>query len=171
MTRSAGTSETGNAEPGGHRPRRLSGRAGRWLLSLYPPFLCQRIRVTEIGPGFRRVTVRVSQSLLNRNLNGTIFGGTMYSAADPIYVLMFWQVFAHEGIATRCWLKEASVRFLKPARGRLTLVFELGEADVSKARERLARGERHVHSGSTPIVDEDGETCAVVETEVHVKRR
>ncbi|MDH3283184.1 MAG: DUF4442 domain-containing protein [Acidobacteriota bacterium] len=156
---------------GNHRPRRLSERTGRWLLNLYPPFLCQRIRVSEIGPGFTRVTVRVSQSLLNRNLNGTIFGGTIYSAADPIYALMFWQVFAREGIATRVWLRRATVRFLEPASGKLTLRFELSAADLHEARSRLARDGRHVHTCETAVADGRGRTCAVIETEAQVALR
>ena len=55
-------------------------------LNLYPPFLFNRIRVMEIAPEFRACTVRVKSSLLTRNLQGTLFGGTIYSAADAFCV-------------------------------------------------------------------------------------
>lgn len=82
-------------------PTRFTPRRMRRLLNLYPPFLFQRVRIARIAEGFLACDVRVKKSFLTRNLQGTTFGGTIYSAADPIYALLLWQAVAHRGCASR----------------------------------------------------------------------
>ncbi len=152
------------------RPRRLSERQIKWLLTLYPPLLLQRVRCVSVGRGFRSARVRVSKSFVTRNLNGTTFGGTIFSAADPVYALLFWQIFAHEGTVVQVWLKTASIDYVKPAASALTLDFAVGEADVDEVRALLARDGRCRKNFRVTAVDRAGETCAAIETEVYLRR-
>jgi acyl-coenzyme A thioesterase PaaI-like protein len=147
----------------------LSERRGKWLLSLYPTLLFSRIRITHVGPGFRSCTVRIARSLITRNLNGTTFGGTIFSAADPFYAVMYWQIFARRGIRVQTWLKSARVRYLKPAATALTLEFALTDEDVERAAGELEREGRFTRTHSVEVVDTHGRTCAVVETEVYLR--
>ena len=152
------------------RPRVIGERQGRWLLNLYPPFLLNRIRVLEIRSGFRYCRVRVAKSLLTRNLNGSTFGGSIFSAADPFYPLMYWQVMARRGEAVRVWLKSASISYLRPANSSLTLEFSLSDKDLALALSALDREGRFVWTYRTEAVDRSGKSCAVIETEVYLRR-
>jgi acyl-coenzyme A thioesterase PaaI-like protein len=147
----------------------ISERRGRWLLNLYPPLLCQRIRIVSIAPGFTACRVRVARSLLTRNLFGTTFGGTIFSAADPIHAVLYWQVFARRGKSIQAWLKSARVDYRKPAATALTLDFALTEGDVSDAEAALAREGRFVRTFRTEAIDAAGDVCAVIETEVYLR--
>jgi acyl-coenzyme A thioesterase PaaI-like protein len=147
----------------------LSERQGKWLLSLYPTLLFSRIRITRVGPGFRSCTVRIARSLITRNLNGTTFGGTIFSAADPFYAVMYWQIFARRGIRVQTWLKSARIEYLKPAATALTLDFVLTDEDIARAARQLEREGRYIRSHSVEAVDRHGRTCAVIETEVYLR--
>ena len=147
----------------------LSERQGKWLLSLYPTLLFSRIRITRVGPGFRSCTVRIARSLITRNLNGTTFGGTIFSAADPFYAVMYWQIFARRGIRVQTWLKSARIEYLKPAATALTLEFALTDEDVARAVRQLEREGRFIRSHSVEAVDRRGDPCAVIETEVYLR--
>lgn len=149
-------------------PRRMNERQLRRLLNFYPPFLFQRIRVVEIGPGFRHAKVRVRKSLFNRNHAGTIFGGSIFAAADPIYAVLYWQALAREGLRVHVWLKSASIRYLKPAASDLTLEFALTDRDLAEARDALASEGRFARRFAVEAIDAGGEPCALVETEVYV---
>lgn len=96
-------------------PRRWSPRGTRWLLSLYPPFLFQGIRVVELDPRFSYCRLRVARSWLTRNLYGTTFGGTIFSAADPIHAVLYWQRFARRGERVQTWLRSATIRYMRAA--------------------------------------------------------
>jgi len=155
---------------GAHVGRILSERRGRALLNLYPPFLFQGIRILDVGPGFRSCRVRVARSLLTRNLNGTTFGGAIYAAADPMYSLMYWQVFARRGEAVQVWLRSASARYLKPAATALTFTCRLDDREIEEAAAVLDREGRFVRTYRIDATDEAGTVCAVVDTEVYMRR-
>jgi acyl-coenzyme A thioesterase PaaI-like protein len=150
-------------------PRVWSPRRGRWLLNLYPPFLFQRIRVAEIGAEYRYARLVVKRSLLNRNLNGTIFGGSISSAADPMHAILFWQALARRGLATHAWTRSARVEFEKPGDCDLTLEFAI-EDDVLRAAERAVRaGQSFVRTFPIEVLGHDGVRRARVETEIHLR--
>jgi acyl-coenzyme A thioesterase PaaI-like protein len=147
----------------------LSEWRGKWLLSLYPTLLFSRIRITRVGPGFRSCSVRIARSLITRNLNGTTFGGTIFSAADPFYAVMYWQIFARRGIRVQTWLKSARIRYFKPAATALTLEFALTDEDVERAAGELEREGRFTRTHAVDAVDTNGQTCATIETEVYLR--
>jgi acyl-coenzyme A thioesterase PaaI-like protein len=151
------------------RPRVIGERQGKWLLNLYPPFVFGRIRVLDIGPGYRTCRVRIAKSLLTRNLNGTTFGGTIFSAADPFHALMYWQVFARRGRRVQVWLRRARIDYRKPAATPLVLEFTLGDPDVDEAEAALDRDGRFRRTFETAAVDRSGAVCATIETEVDLR--
>ena len=150
-------------------PRVISERRGKLLLNLFPPFLFGRIRVVSIGAGFRSCRVSVRPSLLTRNLQGTMFGGTIFSAADPFHALLYWQVFAHRGLRVQVWLKSAHIEYRRPAASALTFDFVLSDADIREAEEALDRDGRFARVHRTEAIDEQGRICAVVDTEVYLR--
>lgn len=150
-------------------PRNLSPRQARWMLNLYPPFLFHGIRVLGFGPDFRTCTVRVRRTLRTRNLQGTIFGGTIFSAADPIYPVMYWQILAHRGRRAEAWLRQSTIRYLKPAASDLLLEFRLDAAEVDEVLARLEREGRVARLYTVQVLDAAGVECARIENEVYLR--
>jgi acyl-coenzyme A thioesterase PaaI-like protein len=150
-------------------PRVLSERAVWWMLNLFPPHLLGRIRIREVGRDCRSAKVTVRRSLLNRNLNGTTFGGTIFSAADGIHAVLLWQALARRGNDVEAWLRRASVEYRKPAATDLRLEFELTEADLDDAVDALAREGRFRRTFEIEARDADGEVCAVLRPEVYLR--
>ena len=70
----------------------MTPRSFKWLMNLYPPLFFNRIRVVRVSKNFKEVDVVIKKSLLNKNIQGTIFGGTLFSAADPYYTRMYDQI-------------------------------------------------------------------------------
>lgn len=150
-------------------PRALSPRQLKWLLNLFPPWLLQGIRIVTISPDLRRATVRVRRGLLTGNLNGSTFGGTVFAAFDPVCAILYWQILAHRGVRVQAWLRGASIRYVRPAKSALTLVFEIGEQDVEDALAALRAGGRFTRSHHVIATDAAGEICAEADTEVYLR--
>lgn len=148
----------------------LSERNARWLLSLYPPLLFQRVSVRKFGKGFRTAEVRIAKSLFNRNYNKTIFGGTIFSAVDPFYAVMYWQIFMRKGISVQSWLKSASIDYRKPGDTDLTAKFILEETDISEAENQLNTVGTFVRRHTIEVINTRNELCALAETEVYMRR-
>ncbi len=92
-------------------------------MRLYPPFLFQRIWVKKIHNNFAGVDVKINRSLFTTNLGKSIFGGTIFSAADPFYALLFNQQMQRKGFRIAVWLKSAHIQYIKP--GRTDLYFSI----------------------------------------------
>lgn len=141
----------------------------KWAMRLYPPLFFQRIWVKEFDKGFTGVHVKVSKSFLNTNYNNSIFGGTIFSASDPFYALLFDQILKRKGFTVRVWLKSANIQYLKPGRTNLYFRISLSDADIKDAEEALNTVGKFVKSFPLEILNSKGELCASVINEVYVR--
>lgn len=148
----------------------ISESLGKWLLRLFPPLFFNRIWVIRFEKNYTGCMVKIHRSILNRNLNNTIFGGTIFSAADPFYSLLFWQIFARKKIKVQVWLKSAHIYYLKPANTSLTLHFHLSDTDIKYAEEKLHELGKFVHTYHVKIIDKNGTICATADTEVYIRK-
>ncbi len=138
-------------------------------MRLYPPLLVQRIWVQGFDKGFKGVRVKVSKSILNKNFNSSIFGGTIFSAADPFYALLFHQVLMRRGYTVRVWLKSAQIQYLKPGRTNLYFKINITEEDIKEAEEVLNTVGKFVKAYPIEMYDKDGLHCVSVINEVYIR--
>lgn len=135
----------------------------KWMLNLYPPLLVNRVVVKHISKNYRRVEVVIKKSFLNRNIQGTIFGGTIFSAADPFFALMYWQTFLQMGVKTEVWLKSAHIRYIKPGSTDLNLTFQLSEEDISTAYNELIKTGKIERTHVVQVRNIHNELCAEID--------
>ncbi len=139
------------------------------MMNLYPPFLFGRVRIKHVSTDFQTIKVKIKKSLLNKNLSGTLFGGTMFSAADPFYALMYWQNFAHQyNMKVRVWLKSAEIKYKKPADEDMFLTFNITQNDVEEAKLALADIGKHNKEHHVELKNKEGEICATVRLVTYV---
>lgn len=141
----------------------------KWAIRFYPPLFFQRIWVKEFDKGFTGVHVKISKSFLNSNYNNSIFGGTIFSASDPFYALLFDQVLKRKGFKVRVWLKSATIQYLKPGRSNLYFKISLTEAEIQEAENALSSVGKFVKAFPLEILNSKGELCASVINEVYVR--
>jgi hypothetical protein len=150
---------------------RVSENLLKWAMRLYPPLFFQRIWVRRFHQGFRGVDVKLAHSILNRNYNGSIFGGSIFSATDPFYALLFDQILRREGFKTLVWLKSAEISYLKPARGHLYFSIIISDAEIARAREKLVNEGKYIESFTFELRDKTGLTHARVTNEVYIRNK
>lgn len=138
-------------------------------MRLYPPLFFQRIWVKRFFPGFTGVEVVVNKSLLNTNYNNSIFGGTLFSAADPFYPVLFFHLLKRKGIKTQVWLKAAKVNYVKPARGKISFIITLNEEDIQLAINELSQNGKFISEYKIQLYDERNHLCTVIENEIYIK--
>jgi acyl-coenzyme A thioesterase PaaI-like protein len=141
----------------------------KWALRFYPPLLFQRIWVIRFEKGFRGVRVKINKSLINNNYNNSIFGGTIFAAADPFYPLLFHQVLTHKGYKIRVWLKSAEIHYLKPGRTDLFFDIKLAESDIEEIEHVLNTNGKHVKAYPIEMYNKEGELCVSVLSEIYIR--
>lgn len=147
----------------------ISENTLKWAMRFYPPLFFQRIWVKKFDKGFTGVEVKIAKSILNANYNRSIFGGTIFSASDPFYALMFDQLLQRRGFKVRVWLKSAEIKYLKPGRSHLYFKIQLSEDQIMEAEEALKTVGKFVKAYPMEITNTDGEVCARVINEVYIR--
>ena len=143
-------------------------RLARWKFNLFPAYRGTGGRVTYIRRDWSEVRIAVPLSWRTRNYVGTIYGGSLYGAVDPIYMLMLMKSL---GRAYVVWDKAATIRFRRPGRSRLTAIFQLGPEVVTGIRDELTRVPKLDRVFVVELVDQAGVVHAEVEKVIHVSRR
>ncbi|QLK27289.1 DUF4442 domain-containing protein [Natrinema zhouii] len=135
--------------------------------NLFPAYRGTGARVTHIEPDWTEVRVKLPLNWRTKNYVGTIFGGSMYAAVDPFYMMMLLKNLGDDYVV---WDREAEIRFKKPGRETLYATFTIPDEEIEAIRAELAAAEtdsvdRHY---TVELVDEDGIVHATVRKTVYV---
>jgi len=147
----------------------LGPRAIRFFFNFYPPFLLSRARITYIAPDWRELVIVLRKSLLTRNYVGTTFGGSMYTAADPHFMIMLIKIFGIKDYII--WDKGAVIDFKKPARSKLTYRFLITDNDLARIRAELAEKGKSLPEFTVNGVDQAGEVCITVRKLLYIRKK
>ena len=143
-------------------------RLERWRFNRFPAYRGTGGRVNYIRHDWSEVRVSVPLSWRTRNYVGTIYGGSLYGAVDPIYMLMLIKILGPEYVV---WDKAATIRFRRPGRSRLTAEFQLAPELVAGIRDELTRVPKLDRVLTVELLDSAGVVHAVIEKTIHVSRR
>jgi acyl-coenzyme A thioesterase PaaI-like protein len=149
---------------------KLSPRGVKWMMNLYPPLLFNRIVVKEISHDFLYARVVIKKSFLNRNLNGTIFGGTLFSAADPFFSVLYWQIFLRKKKQMEAWVRAIEGNYLKPANTNITLEFKLSNQDIDEAEIMVEKEGRIKKWHTINLLNNNGEICVEFKILVYMRK-
>jgi hypothetical protein len=148
-------------------PESSRSRLLRWKFNLVPAYRGTGARVAYIASDFREVRIRLPLSWRTRNVIGTIFGGSMYGAVDPIFMIMLIRLL---GSGYVVWDKVATIRFRKPGRTTLFATFIVDETELDALRAATAGGQSVDRTYRVDLVDAAGVVHAEVEKVIYVKR-
>ena len=140
----------------------------RMFLNIWPPFLGAGIRVRRLASDWTEIDVEMKLRWWNRNYVGTHYGGSLYSMADPFFMLMLIENLGKDYIV---WDKSASIRFKKPGRGTVSASFRLSPEQVSEIKQALNSQEKIERAFTVEVKDESGSVIAVIEKLLHVRRK
>lgn len=150
-------------------PKKFSSTSIKWLMRLYPPLLLSGVWVQKIEPNFLGAQVRIRKTLLNLNANGSIFGGSLYVATDPFYVLLLHQYFTNQGYHIRAWLKSGRIDYIKPIKSSLVFHFELSLEDIKRAEIQLKENGKFIETFRAIGKNAEGEIYVLMEAEVYIR--
>ena len=149
-------------------PESSESRRMRWKFNLFPAYRGSGARVTYISADFREVRIRLPLTWRSRNAVGTIFGGSMYAAVDPMYMIMLMKCLGSEYVV---WDKAATIRFRKPGRTTLHARFLLDDAELDAIRSATSTGEPVDRTYNVDLTDAEGVVHADVEKIIYVRRK
>lgn len=142
-----------------------SARLVRFLMNLAPCLRASGGRVIALSDDFKHLRIRLKLTWLTRNLVGTIYGGSMYSAVDPFYMLMLMRILGRDYVV---WDKSATIRFKRPARETLFADFQFDDATLAGIREQVARDGESTFTWTVTLKDASGTVYADCDKVIYV---
>lgn len=140
----------------------------RWGFNLFPAFRGTGARVTYIAGDFRELHVKLPLNWRTRNYVGTIFGGSLYGAVDPHFMIMLIKIL---GPGYVVWDKAATIRFRKPGRSTLFARFRISDEEIAEVRRLLETAPSIDREYQVELKDAGGVVHAVVEKTIYIRRK
>jgi Domain of unknown function (DUF4442) len=145
-----------------------ASRRLRWGFNLFPAFRGTGAWITYISGDYREVHVKLPLSWRTRNYVGTIFGGSLYGAVDPHYMIMLIKIL---GPGYVVWDKASTIRFKKPGRGTLYAKFLISEEEIATIRRRLETENSVDRVYRVDLTDADGVVHAEIDKTLYVRKK
>ncbi len=149
-------------------PESFKTRLMRWRFNIFPAYWGTGAKVTYIASDYHEVRVKLPLNWRTFNYVGTIFGGSMYGAVDPMYMIMLIQNLGPEYIV---WDKAANIRFKKPGRSTLYARFTLDQQELNAIRAALTEQRSLDRTYHIDLTDKNGVVCATVEKTLYIRRK
>ena len=146
----------------------FSSRLHRWYFNFFPAYRGTGGRIAYLAHDFREIRVRIPLSRRTRNYVGTIFGGSMYAAVDPVYMVM---LIRNLGPRYQVWDKAATIRFRKPGRGTLYARMVLDQQELDDIMAALEASPSTERVYDIELADELGVVHAHVRKTLHIRKR
>ena len=134
-------------------------------LNWFPAYRATGARLTHVTADLKRIVVRLPLRRTTKNGAGTMFGGSLYAATDPIYALL---IAANLGPAYIVWDKSAAIRYRKPGREALTAEFVVTDADLAAIVREVESTGSCDRSFTTEFRDAAGVVHVEVEKTIYV---
>lgn len=128
--------------------------------NISPMYSRSTAKVIEVSDDLLRVKVKIPLSWKNKNYVGSIFGGSLFSATDPIYMIQLIQILGDDFVV---WDKSTNIRFRRPARADSYAEFIFSEEEIENIKSQVA--EKQQIDYTKPLIITDANKTVFVELE------
>ncbi|HYL65338.1 MAG TPA: DUF4442 domain-containing protein [Candidatus Methylomirabilis sp.] len=149
----------------------LASISNKLRCSSFYYFACYRgtgARLRYIASDWSEIRLELPLSWRTRNYVGTIFGGSIYAAIDPIYMIMLIRRLGPEFMV---WDKAATIQFKKPGRETLRARFLVHDEELAAIRKALESQRSVDRTYIVELTDRSGTICATVEKLIYIRKR
>jgi len=134
-------------------------RISRFGFNLFPAYRRSGAKISFISSDWKEVHIKLGLKWSTRNYVGSVFGGSIYSALDPIYMIQLIQLLGRDYIV---WDKSAEIHFRKPIRKTVHARFLITDEILTEIRAAVASGNKYTIDLTTRFEDPEGTVYAEV---------
>ena len=149
-------------------PESFKTKLARWSFNLFPAYRGMGARITYISSDWKEVKIKLPLNWRTRNYVGTIYGGSMYGAVDPIYMIMWIKILGKNYIV---WDKAATIRFKKPGTKTLYGHFKLENSEIEDVQNLLRTEKSLDRNYQLQLKDAEGLVYAEIDKVIYLKKK
>jgi acyl-coenzyme A thioesterase PaaI-like protein len=127
--------------------------------NFFPAYRRTGARIGFLSDDWREIHIRLGLSWKTKNYVGTVFGGSIYGALDPIYMVQLINILGNTYVV---WDKSATVKFLKPISKTVYARFLITDELLNEIVSSVASNKKHAIDLPARFEDERGVVYAEV---------
>ena len=139
----------------------------QFILNIFPPLFFNRIILKKVSEDYTYMKVKIRRSILNINFHKTIFGGSIFSACDPYFPIMYYHIFKEKKLIL--WVKNADIQYLNPATSNLYLNFKISNTQIKEIRTGLKNNGKYEINNEIQAIDKENNVCAKAMINVYLR--
>ena len=125
-------------------------------------------KLIEVSDDLHYVKIRLKLNWKNRNYAGSIFGGSMLAATDPIYMIQLIQILGDNYVV---WDKAVEARYKKPAKATIYGEFIFSSEDIISIKQSVAENKQTDIVKTLNLVDEKQNIIATFNKTVYIAEK
>jgi len=130
-----------------------------------PMYRRSTAKLIHVSDDLHHVRIKIPFSYKNRNYAGSIFGGSMLSATDPIYMIQFIQILGDDYVI---WDKSASIKYKRPAKESIYADFIVTPEEVKQIKADVATHNEVDFTKTLHLINEEKTIFAEVEKTLYI---
>ncbi len=149
-------------------PENLTTKIDRWKFNIFPAYRGGGGRITYISDDYHEIQVKLPLNWRTKNYVGTIYGGSIYSAVDPILMVMLIKILGKEYLV---WDKSASIRFKRPGQETLFAKFLIMTDEVEEIKAQLETQKSIDQIYTIELKDKNEKVHAIIEKVLYLAKK
>ena len=137
-----------------NRHENFKSKMFRLLFNWFPSYRRGGGRVCFISADMHEFHVKVSLGLTTVNYVGTVFGGNLYAAIDPIYMFQLIHILGKKRYVV--WDKSATINFIRPVKTTVYAQFLLSNELINDIKNKVKEHGKYIIDLPVELKDKDG---------------
>lgn len=147
------------------RTESFQSKLKRIYFNFFPAYRRTGGRISFLSSDWREIHIRLGLNWTTRNYVGTVFGGSIYGALDPIYMVQLINILGPDYVV---WDKSATVKFIKPIKKHVFARFEISDALLEEIKSNVASANTYTVNLPVAFKDEEGVVYAEVIKTIYI---
>lgn len=135
----------------------------KYGFNLSPMYRRSTGRITKASKDLLNIEIKIPISYKNKNYVNSIFGGSLFSAVDPIPMVQLINIIGNDYVV---WDKSAEIRFKRPAKEDVYAAFTYTIDEIANIKEEVKEKDEIEIRKTTILTNKDKSTifCEVKKT-------
>lgn len=125
-------------------------------------------RVISVSKDLLNVKIKIPISWKNKNYVGSIFGGSLFSATDPIYMIQLIHILGDNYVV---WDKAVTIKFRRPARSNAFAEFVFLPEEINQIKQDVLQKKEIDFVKKLSVVSKDKMVFCELEKTIYIAKR
>lgn len=125
-------------------------------------------KLIEVSDDLHYVKIRLKLNWKNRNYAGSLFGGSMLAATDPIYMIQLIQILGNDYVV---WDKAVEARYKKPAKSTIYGEFIFTPEEISAIKDLISKDQKTDIIKTMSLVDDKENIIATFKKTIYIANK